>query len=143
MKLLEPALFAKTGEGGKAQERPTGAALAGKKFIGLLFSAQWCGPCRQFLPVLSEAYAGRTDKDEIEIVFISSDSDIDSFWTYYDMMPWLAVAYENRELADELNDKFGIQGIPALVILDATTGDIVTRDGRSKVDAAKKLCGIF
>lgn len=139
--LLGPCLFGKSA--GKAEEKTTTEALAGKTFVGLYFSAKWCGPCRKFTPALAEAYAERTAKDEIEIVFVSSDSDVESFWLYFEEMPWLALPFEDRELAEDISAKFGIKGVPTLVILETATGRVVTSDGRSAVEAAKKLCGVF
>lgn len=46
------------------------------------------GPCRKFTPLLSICYEDLADKDELEIVFMSSDSDIDGFNEYYEEMPW-------------------------------------------------------
>lgn len=69
--------------------------------IGLYFSAHWCPPCRGFTPKLAEWYTNLTSgtlKDKLEIVFVSSDRDEDSFDEYFDSMPWLALPYSEREV---------------------------------------------
>ena len=43
-------------------------------------------------------------------------------------MPWLALPYAERDLAQALGTKFGVSGIPCLVILDAATGEVVTKE---------------
>jgi len=114
-------------------EIATSDALQGNDVIGLYFSASWCGPCRRFTPQLVEAY--ETLKKEgkgFEIVFISSDSDLDEFKEYFRKMPWFALPYEDyRELQEELSEKYECQGIPHLVLLDGKTGKIISKDGRS------------
>lgn len=92
--------------------------------------------------MLSVLYEDRTDTNEIEVVFVSSDSDIDGFNDYYADMPWLAVPFEDRERDAALNSAFGIEGIPALIVLDAE-GNVVDKNGRQAVTSAKKLNGVF
>ena len=77
------------------------------------------------------------------MVFVSSDSDLASFNEYHADMPWPALPYEARAAAEAAGERFGVQGIPALIVLDGATGALVTKDGRGKVSAAKKLCGVF
>ena len=116
-------------------EVPTSEALQGKEVIGLYFSASWCGPCRRFTPQLVEAYETLKKQGKgFEIVFISSDSDLDEFNEYYAKMPWLALPYEDyREMQEELSEKYECNGIPHLVLLDGATGEIITKDGRSYI----------
>ena len=101
--------------------------------VGIYFSAHWCPPCRKFTPSLVESYNKmKASGKKIEIVFVSADKDVDGFNEYFSEMPWLAVKYGSDSI-DELNDRYGVSGIPALVFVNPKTGDIITKDGREKV----------
>ena len=113
---------------------PTADALGGhvtRKPVALYFSAHWCPPCRQFTPMLANWYTqGLSNK--LEIVFVSADRDESSFNSYYNEQPWKALPFDNRAVKDALSQKYGVSGIPALVILDAD-GSLITKDGRAKI----------
>jgi len=103
------------------------------KVIALYFSAHWCPPCRGFTPKLVEQYKKIQDAGlPFEIVFVSSDKDENSFKEYYSEMPWLALPYANRSTKDGLSKKFGVSGIPSLVLLDKDRS-IITTNGRGAV----------
>jgi len=125
--LLGPKLLTKSGE------QSTKEALAGAKAVALYFSAHWCGPCRGFTPALAEAYTADLKAKGLEVVFISSDRDEGSFASYYGSMPWLSLPFAERTAKAKLSKKFKVQGIPSLVILDAETGETITRDGREAI----------
>merc|ERR1711871_538387 len=115
----------------KEGPRSTSEVLAGKTNIAIYFSAHWCPPCRGFTPLLAEKFKA-TDKS-IAIVFVSADRDEEAFNQYYGEMPWLAVPFVDERVKERLNEKFGVRGIPCLVILDGA-GELVTKDGRGQVD---------
>mmetsp|Transcript_49528 Transcript_49528/g.105225 ORF Transcript_49528/g.105225 Transcript_49528/m.105225 type:complete len:784 (+) Transcript_49528:204-2555(+) len=105
-----------------------------KKTVVLYFSAHWCPPCRGFTPALSEAYAqykgGKNgqqeedgDDDAFELVFVSSDSDAESFRDYHLEMTFPALPFESRDVEARLSEKFGVEGIPHLVAVDVSTGE--------------------
>jgi nucleoredoxin len=112
------------------------------KVIGLYFSAEWCGPCKMFTPQLVE-FRDRHD-DKFEVVFVSSDrsaEDQEAYMKDYDM-EWPAIPFDSP-LRQELGAKYGIRGIPSLVIID-DQGNLITKDGRSEIsgsdsDARKAL----
>ncbi|XAR61612.1 Protein-disulfide reductase [Bertholletia excelsa] len=102
------------------------------KIIGLYFSANWNEPCRTFTPVLTSAYEQlKSSGRNFEVVFVSSDEDLEAFGNYRAAMPWLAVPYSDLETKKALNKRFEIEGFPCLVILQPGNhkDDAVFRDG--------------
>jgi len=106
---------------------------AGGKPIGLYFSAHWCPPCRGFTPKLAEFYKDGL-KDNMEIIFVSSDRDESSFNDYAAEMPWKALPFDKRDEKEKLSKAFGVSGIPSFVVM-RSDGTTITTDGRSKVTA--------
>ena len=51
---------------------------------------------------------------DLEVVFVSSDSDQSSFEEYFKTMPWKALPFGSSQ-KDALSAKFGVRGIPTLV----------------------------
>jgi len=107
------------------------------KVIGLYFSAHWCPPCRGFTPTLVEAYKSDLKAKKLEIIFVSSDRDDDSFKEYYAEMPWLAIPRGDPRKA-KLSTRFGVSGIPALVLVDGATGETISANARGKVSSDPK-----
>mmetsp|Transcript_18421 Transcript_18421/g.33367 ORF Transcript_18421/g.33367 Transcript_18421/m.33367 type:complete len:426 (-) Transcript_18421:192-1469(-) len=101
------------------------------KYLMLYFSAHWCPPCRGFTPILSKAYsdlmaAPDVGPSKFELVFVSSDQDEKSFTEYFAEMTFCALPYADREAKNAISKRFGISGIPSLLILgpvDPSTGD--------------------
>lgn len=111
-------------------------SLESNDVIFLYFSAHWCPPCRGFTPQLAKVYkefkASGSDV-KAEVVFVSGDRDDASFREYFDEMPWLALSYDQRQVNRALNEKFECEGIPYLVAVDAKTGEVLSKQGRSIV----------
>jgi len=107
------------------------------KFVCLYFSAHWCPPCRGFTPVLGEFYtkvkSDASKAGKLEIVFISSDRDAASWDEYFGEMPWKAIDFADRDLKGKLSEKYGVRGIPTLVILNAETGEVFDANGRGRI----------
>lgn len=89
-----------------------------EKYLMLYFSAHWCPPCQRFTPVLSEAYTKlKAERDDFELVFISSDRDQNAFNEYFAEMTFWALPFEYRDEKIALSKLFGISGIPSLLML--------------------------
>lgn len=89
------------------------------KIVGLYFSANWYPPCTKFTDLLINVYQQLKDHSDpgFEIVFVSSDEDLDAFNTYKSSMPWLAIPFSDLEARRALTQKFDVEGIPSLIIL--------------------------
>lgn len=103
-----------------------------KKYIALYFSAHWCGPCRHFTPKLAEWYSAGGSRDT-EIVFVSSDKDAAAYEDYFKAMPWLALPF-NPDRNAQLRSRFGVQGIPTLIVFDGSSGALITDEARDDVE---------
>ena len=108
----------------------------GGKIVGLYFSAHWCPPCRGFTPELVKFHKKVTKEGKpFEIVFISSDRSESDMYSYMEEMemPWLALPFGDSHKST-LSKKFGVRGIPMLVIVDAE-GKLITKNGRDDVSS--------
>jgi nucleoredoxin len=143
--LLGPQLLKSVSESGS-----TTALLKDTKLVCLYFSASWCPPCVKFSPLLKEFYKN-TSRQDIQIVYVSSDRSLDEFKNYYGSMPWLAIPTDAKaaQVKTNLANKFRLTGIPTLIVLDAKSGLFVTSQARQQVhdlgtsvgdkDVARKL----
>lgn len=107
-------------------------ALSGKEYILLYFSAQWCGPCRQFTPLLIEFYNKIQSIKNIELIFCSLDNDEGQYQEYTSKMPWLSMPFHAKE-SEVMARKYKADGIPHLVVIDGATGEVVNDDATSLV----------
>jgi nucleoredoxin len=110
------------------------SAIEGKTLL-LYFSAHWCPPCKMFTPQLGKFYSDlKKQRDDFETVFVSSDKDQGQFDAYFGEMPFLALPFEARAEKAKLSKKFGVSGIPTLVVLNKD-GSVITKNGRAEVSA--------
>jgi Thioredoxin-like/PUB domain len=91
--------------------------------------------------MLAEMYAHLKEvapSHGLEIVFVSSDRDDASFRNYFQMnMPWLSIPFDQLQFVKHtLNTTYGVRGIPALVILDAVSGQVVVPANQSRQEVS-------
>lgn len=96
------------------------------KAIGIYFSANWYPPCRKFTTTLANTYE-QLKKCNIdpgfEVVFVSSDEDLDSFDEYRSSMPWVSIPFSATTTKRALNLKFDVESIPCFIILQPNYDD--------------------
>ncbi|CAI5442515.1 unnamed protein product [Caenorhabditis angaria] len=109
-------------------------ALEGK-VIALYFSAHWCPPCRAFTPILKDFY-GEVE-DDLEIIFVSLDRSESELKAYMAEAhgDWYHIPF-GSDTIKELSQKYGVSGIPALIVVKAD-GTEITKDGRADVQGGK------
>lgn len=110
------------------------ALLEVKDFVAVYFGAHWAPPCRLFTQTLTEfskALNQSSGIPPVNIVFCSIDGNEAAFERNFDKMPdnWFAIPYTDEQRIQNLKQKFGINGIPTLVVLDKK-GEMVSFDGR-------------
>ena len=108
-----------------------GTTLAGKPFridqhlgkaVLVVFWATWCGPCREEIPVIKEAYEAY-HKRGLEVVSIDLDEereDLDAFLKE-NPIPWTVLfetAPKRRGFENPMAVRYGVMAIPAMVLLD-------------------------
>ncbi|CAM2717525.1 unnamed protein product [Rotaria socialis] len=57
-----------------------------------------------------------------------------AFDEYYGEMPWLALDFSERDKKKELSNKFNVDGIPTLILLNGDSGDIICQDARDRIE---------
>lgn len=82
------------------------------KFNLIIFSASWCVPCIEEIPLIKEIYADLNTNLNITFISIDEEEDISAFekiLTNHDI-PWRTLyAYQNNK---EIRDRYTIQHIP-------------------------------
>jgi len=105
------------------------------KYVGLYFSASWCGPCRSFTPKLIRFR--NEHAEQFEVVLVGGDGtakDQAKYIKKYDM-PWLSMINQS-DAARQANESLGVKYIPFLVILDPS-GKVVSKEGVKEIRALK------
>ena len=47
-------------------------------------------------------------------------------------MPWIALPFDESKINEKLNEKYNVEGIPTLIVVDQS-GKTITTDGRSEI----------
>ena len=70
---------------------------------------------------------------QIEIVYVSLDNNEVAFKQVFAEMPWYSVPYSNQTQIEALKRRVETKQLPALVILDSETNEIVSLDAREQI----------
>lgn len=120
--------------------RPVDLAKLRGKVVLIDFWATWCGPCIAELPNIKKVYAAYHDKG-FEIVGISLDKQEErqklvDFVAQNDM-PW-PQHFDGKYWKNEIAVKYGINGIPAMFLIDPEGRLVSTAARGPKLEAEVK-----
>jgi len=73
------------------------------------------------------------DAKVLELIFVSKDGNQDAFDRNFGDMLWKAIKYDDEARKKSLVNKYCIMEIPALIILNSATGELVSKTGRLDV----------
>ncbi|CAD5220654.1 unnamed protein product [Bursaphelenchus okinawaensis] len=106
------------------------------KYVGVLFGAAWCPPCRNFTPMLKKFY--EVAKKDFEVVFVSRDHAENSMMAYLKEHHgnWLYAKFRDKH-AHHLLKKFCTAGIPTLTVLKPD-GTVLLKDAVKEVVDGKE-----
>jgi thiol-disulfide isomerase/thioredoxin len=115
--------------------------------VGFYFCASWCPDCILATRAVHNVALAAKELDEpvIDIVYVSSDMDEESMARYKPGV-FKEISFEQKDERDALKRHFGVcamkemralkmnsyerrHGIPTLILLDSSTGRIITEEG--------------
>lgn len=98
------------------------------KLLMIYLSMHDCPGCLEFTPLLVDLYEEMNENEKaFEVVFMSGDKQEDVFKSYYAEMPWLAIPFKDRRMKQVVR-RFGIKGLPRLIVLNAKTNEVLNVD---------------
>ena len=63
------------------------------KYIGLYFSASWCGGCRKFTPIMADIYNKIHVDKKWEVIWVTHDKNETDADEYFKEMPWIRLPW--------------------------------------------------
>lgn len=103
--------------------------------VGLFFSAGWCAPCHEFVPLIRDLYEElQMKRCPFQIVFISFDKSEEKMKEYFMDYhgEWLAVPFHDKALRESFRTTYDVNSLPKLIVVK-DTGEIITKTGRKEV----------
>ena len=120
-------------------EEVSDLSFLNNKMVLNWYGASWCPPCTQLCGQLISMYNDLRKKgnNNFEIVFISSDNDDLSMRAFVkDMrMPWYVMPFDDSRAP--LKKKYGVTGIPTLILVDANGEQVKSCPIRGNIDQVK------
>ena len=127
------------GESFLGKDRPVALAELQGQVICLLFTANWCPPCRAFAATLSDFYVEvNFPKKRLEIIQISSDKDESGFAEHFEAVPWVCIPYGDPRI-ELIKHRFKLARIPLLLVLNKD-GSLAHGTAKTEVETEGSRC---
>lgn len=103
----------------------------------IVFSATWCTPCQQELPILKNIYKKYSSKG-LQVVYFNEDDDIIK-WALHiktnDLASWINVSEKKKARDGLISKKFGVYSVPAYFLIDKNANIVYN----SNIDQERRL----
>jgi len=138
--LIGPKLYKQ----GKLVSTTTVAGCEGMDLILLFFGAGWQRECKPFAARLLDFYtvttSSKVDNNDVKIecVYVPSDRNLNEFKQVFGKMPWLAMATQTSSYKNAMSKSMHIIDVPFLVVVEPSTGQIVSTRGVEEISACKR-----
>lgn len=132
--LLGPKLYKQ----GKLVATTTVAGCHDQDLVMLYFGAAWRRECKEFHPLLIDFYKIVAIPNKVECIYISSDRNLQEFKDYFSMVPFLSLPTQTSVFKNSLARNLELVDLPSLVVLQPSTGMVVTTCGVTDVENLKR-----
>ena len=124
--------FSQTNADGKLISSKDIMSDPGNKYVLIDFWASWCGPCMREVPYLKETYDKYNSKG-FQILGVSLDRNRDAWLKAVsnNQMNWIQVS-DLKYWENEVAVQYGINSIPANLLVECSTGKIVATNLRGR-----------
>jgi len=83
----------------------------------IVFGASWCSKCKEEIPKLLPYYETWKNKYQLDVIFVSLDTDLSSFQLFVKDFPWVSTCELKSWEAKAVKDYF-VFGTPTMYLLD-------------------------
>jgi thiol-disulfide isomerase/thioredoxin len=100
----------------------------------IVFGASWCSKCKEEIPKLLPYYETWKNKYQLDIIFVSLDTDLSSFQTFAKDFPWVSSCELKSWESKAVKDYF-VFGTPTIYLLDKDDKIILKPNSEKQVQA--------
>jgi thiol-disulfide isomerase/thioredoxin len=87
------------------------------KYKLIVFGASWCSKCKEEIPKLLPFYETWKNKNQLDIVFVSLDTDLSSFQLFAKDFPWVS-SCDLKSWEGKTTKDYFVFGSPTMYLLD-------------------------
>ena len=100
----------------------------------IVFGASWCSKCKEEIPKLVPYYETWKNKYQLDVVFVSLDTDLSSFQIFVKDFPWVSTCELKSWEAKAVKDYF-VFGTPTMYLLDIDNTIVLKPSSEKQVQA--------
>ena len=104
------------------------------KYKLIVFGASWCSKCKEEIPKLLPFYETWKNKNQLDIVFISLDTDLSSFQNFAKDFPWVSTC-DLKSWEGKATKDYFVFGSPTMYLLAIDNRIVLKPSSENQVQA--------